>query len=122
MSRRKKDPLRALSAEERAELERLGRSGREPAAVVAHAKAVLAVANGATYTAAARAAGRRGGARAMPLPTWSPASTAKGWRRSICGTAGDPLPAIPASSGSASWPKPSARLRTSPSRPPPGRW
>ena len=31
MSRRKKDPLSALSAEERAELERLGRSGREPA-------------------------------------------------------------------------------------------
>jgi transposase len=61
MSRRQKDPLRALSAEERAELERLGRSGREPAAVVAHAKAVLAVANGATYTAAARAAGRRSG-------------------------------------------------------------
>jgi transposase len=61
MSRRKKDPLRALSAAERAELERLGRSGRAPAAVVAHAKAVLAVANGATYTAAARAAGRRSG-------------------------------------------------------------
>jgi hypothetical protein len=61
MSRRKKDPLRALSAEERAELERLGRSGREPAAVVAHAKAVLAVANGATYTEAATLAGRRSG-------------------------------------------------------------
>jgi transposase len=61
MSRRKKDPLRALSAEERAELERLGRSGREPAAVVAHAKAVLAVANGASYMDAAAAAGRRSG-------------------------------------------------------------
>jgi transposase len=61
MSRRKKDPLRALSAEERAELERLGRSGREPAAVVAHAKAVLAVANGAPYTEAATLAGRRAG-------------------------------------------------------------
>jgi hypothetical protein len=56
MRRRKKDPLRALSAEERAELERLGRAGRESAAVVAHAKAVLAVANSATYSAAARAA------------------------------------------------------------------
>lgn len=61
MSRRKKDPLRALSADERAELERLSRSGREPAAMVAHAKAVLAVANGATSTAAAVAAGRRSG-------------------------------------------------------------
>jgi transposase len=61
MSRRKKDPLRALSAEERAEVERLSRSGRESAAVVAHAKAVLAVANGATYTEAATLAGRRSG-------------------------------------------------------------
>ena len=61
MSRRKKDPLRALSAEERAEVERLSRSGREPAAVVAHAKAALAVANGANYTQAAAAAGRRSG-------------------------------------------------------------
>jgi transposase len=61
MSRRKKDPLRALSTEERAELERLCRSGREPAAVVAHAKVVLAVANGATYTEAATLAGRRSG-------------------------------------------------------------
>ena len=61
MSRRQKDPLRALSAEERTELERLGRSGREPAAVVAHAKAVLAVADGATYTEAATLAGRRSG-------------------------------------------------------------
>jgi hypothetical protein len=48
MSRRKKDPLRALSGDERVELERvemerLSRSGREPAAVVAHAKALLAV-------------------------------------------------------------------------------
>jgi transposase len=61
MSRRKKDPLRALSAEEQTEVERLSRSGREPAAVVAHAKAVLAVANGASYTEAAMAAGRRAG-------------------------------------------------------------
>src|SRR5262249_5639944 len=61
MSRRKKDPLRSLSAEERAELERLSRSAREPAAVVAHAKAVLAVANGGNYNGAAAAAGRRSG-------------------------------------------------------------
>jgi hypothetical protein len=61
MSRRTKDPLRTLSAEERTELERLGRSGRAPAAVVAHATAVLAMANGASDTAAAAAAGRRSG-------------------------------------------------------------
>ena len=69
MSRRKKDPLRTLSVEERAEMERLSRSGREPAAVVAHAKAVLAVANGADYTAAALAAGRRSGDAVAQLVT-----------------------------------------------------
>jgi hypothetical protein len=67
MSRRKKDPLRALSAEDRAELERLGRSSREPAAVVAHAKAVLAVANGAPSSEAATLAGRRAGAAVAQL-------------------------------------------------------
>ena len=61
MSRRKIDPLREVSADERHELERLSRSGREPAAIVARAKAVLAVAHGATYIAAAQAAGRRSG-------------------------------------------------------------
>jgi transposase len=69
MSRRKKDPLRALSGEERAEVERLSRSGREPAAVVAHAKALLAVANGANYTEAASAAGRRSGDAVAHLVT-----------------------------------------------------
>src|SRR5258708_9131374 len=61
MRGRTKDPLRALSAEEQTEVERRSRSGWEPAAVVAHAKAVRAVANGASYTTAARAAGRRSG-------------------------------------------------------------
>jgi transposase len=58
---RQKDPLRALSEDERSVLQHLSRSSREPAAVVARAKAVLAVAAGANYTAAARAAGRRSG-------------------------------------------------------------
>src|SRR5258706_2382486 len=58
---RKKDPLRARSDEERAVLRHVGRSSREAAAVVARAKAVLAVADGATYTQAAQAAGRRSG-------------------------------------------------------------
>jgi hypothetical protein len=61
MSRRQKAPLRVLSADERAEVERLSRSSREPAAVVAHAKAALAVANGASYTQAATLSGRRSG-------------------------------------------------------------
>ena len=58
---RQKDPLRALSDDERAVLRHLSRSSREAAALVARAKAVLAVAEGANYTAAAHAAGRRSG-------------------------------------------------------------
>ncbi len=44
---RQKEPLRALSADERSVLEHVGRSSREAAAVVARAKALLAVADGA---------------------------------------------------------------------------
>src|SRR5260221_13964856 len=58
---RQKEPLRALSDDERAVLVHLSRSAREPAAGVARAKAVVAVADGANYTAAAHAAGRRSG-------------------------------------------------------------
>jgi transposase len=58
---RQKDPLRVLSDDERAVLQHLSRSGSEPAAVVARAKALVAVADGASYTAAAQAAGRRSG-------------------------------------------------------------
>jgi transposase len=58
---RRKAPLRPLSDDERNVLAHLSRSSREPAVVVARAKAVLAVAAGAAYTAAAQAAGRRSG-------------------------------------------------------------
>ncbi len=61
MSRRQKDPLRPLTADEQTQLERLSRSRTEPAATVARAKALLAVAAGQTFTQAARAAGRRSG-------------------------------------------------------------
>jgi hypothetical protein len=56
MTRRQKDPLRALTSEEQAALERLSRSYSEPASQVARAKSLLAVATGQTYTAAAHAA------------------------------------------------------------------
>src|ERR687885_1195398 len=59
MSRRQRDRLRALSADERAELTRLSRSRSAPAAWVARATALLAVADGQSYLAAARQAGRR---------------------------------------------------------------
>ena len=61
MTRRQKDPLRPLTAAEHAALERLSRSHSEPASHVARAKALLAVAAGQPYTAAAHAAGRRSG-------------------------------------------------------------
>ena len=59
MTRRRKDPLRPLTAEEREVLERISRAQSEPASQVARAKSLLAVAGGASYVAAARAAGRR---------------------------------------------------------------
>jgi transposase len=61
MTRRKKDPLRALTDDEYNWLVRVARSQAEPAAHVARAKALLAVASGYSYTDAARAAGRRSG-------------------------------------------------------------
>jgi transposase len=61
MSRRQIEPLRLLSSEERAQLTRVSRADAEPAAVVARAHAVLAVADGQSFTEAARTAGRRSG-------------------------------------------------------------
>jgi transposase len=61
MSRRRKDPLRLLTEEERTCLEQLSRARSAPASHLARAKALLAVADGQTYDAAAIAAGRRSG-------------------------------------------------------------
>src|SRR5215212_5872546 len=61
MSRRQKEPLRALSDEDRMTLLRLSRSRRAPAAQVARATALLAVAEGQSYTVAAKQVGRRNG-------------------------------------------------------------
>jgi transposase len=61
MARQQKQPLRPLTAGERAALQRLARAGSERADRVARAKALLAVADGAGFTEAARAAGMRCG-------------------------------------------------------------
>jgi hypothetical protein len=61
MARHQKEPLRLLTAAERSALETLARAGSERADQVARAKALLAVADGARFTAAARAAGRQSG-------------------------------------------------------------
>ena len=61
MARRQKAPLRRLTPGERAALEGIARAGSERADRVARAKVLLAVADGARLTDAARAAGRRSG-------------------------------------------------------------
>jgi transposase len=61
MSRRQEDPLRPLSDAERQSLSRLSRSASAPAAQVARARALLAVAEGQSYTTAARLVGRHTG-------------------------------------------------------------
>jgi transposase len=61
MSRRKKDPLRPLSDEERDSLSQTSRSQAAAAAEVARAKMLLLVAEGSDYQDAARAAGRKSG-------------------------------------------------------------
>ena len=61
MGRSQVDPLRALTDDERMWLTRLSRARTQPAVHVARATALLAVADGATYTDATRVAGRRSG-------------------------------------------------------------
>jgi hypothetical protein len=61
MVRRQNAPLRPVTADERAALERIVRASSERADRVARAKALLAVADGAAFTVAARTAGRRSG-------------------------------------------------------------
>jgi transposase len=56
-----KNALRPFTSDERSWLEHLSRCQNEPAAAVARAKELLAVAAGYPYTAAARAAGRLSG-------------------------------------------------------------
>jgi hypothetical protein len=62
-----KEPMRPLQSEERASLEALARTGSERADRVARAKALLAVADGAGFAAAARTAGRRSGVAVAQL-------------------------------------------------------
>jgi transposase len=69
MTRRQKDPLRLLSPQEQTSLDRLSRSQTEPASHVARAKALLAVAAGKSYSAAALSAGRRSGDAVAQLVT-----------------------------------------------------
>jgi hypothetical protein len=53
MTRRRKDPLRALTDGERVSLEQLGRAPSAPAGPVARVRALLGVAGGCSYTGGA---------------------------------------------------------------------
>jgi hypothetical protein len=61
MSRRQKEPLRALVREERQWLQRIARSTRESASHVIRATQLLAVAAGQSYTPAAAVSGQKSG-------------------------------------------------------------
>jgi transposase len=61
MTRRQKDPLRPLTQEETNYLQHISRASSAPAALVARAKAILAVADGHSFSSAAQLAGRRSG-------------------------------------------------------------
>ena len=87
MTRRQKDPLRPLSAEERAVLVRISRAQSDPASHV-HAPRRCWVLR--MVRATLRQLRRLVGARKMPCLIWCLVSTAKGWRRSSLGTVGDP--------------------------------
>lgn len=69
MSRRRKDPLRSLTDEEREELTRLSRSHAASAVRVARAVMILAVADGSDYQEAAQSAGRKSGDAVSHLVT-----------------------------------------------------
>ena len=84
MCRPQKDPLRPLSQEERKLLEQLSRSLTMPADQVIHAKEVLAVADGHTFTDAAKPG--RGAKAVMWWPSSLLASIEKDslrWKRAM---------------------------------------
>jgi hypothetical protein len=61
MAQPQKEPLRALSEQEKRELQRLVKASSERVDVMRRAKALLAVANGKTLTEAAHEAGLKSG-------------------------------------------------------------
>lgn len=61
MSRRRKDPLRDLTSDEKHDLESISRARSAPAEAVIRAKILLGVAAGMSYQEAARSAGRKSG-------------------------------------------------------------
>src|SRR5260370_29005536 len=90
MCHQQKAPLRSLSVEERDQLERFSRSLTQAADQVIHAKEVLAVADGHSFTDAAKLAGRTSGEAVSPLP--SPFNSPRPPRLGTPPRVGSPLP------------------------------
>lgn len=89
MSRQQKDPLRALTEEERTWLEQVSRAQSQPASHVARATALLAVAAGHAFTDAATAAGRRSG---DTVAQWVARFNEEGLEALAPGHGGGPVP------------------------------
>jgi hypothetical protein len=118
MSRRRKDPLRTLTDDERQELVRLSHSRTAPAVRVARAVSLLAVAGGSDTN---RRRGRPDARAVTPFPTWSPGSTVRGWRHSTHATAGDTSRPMMTPHATGSYARPHAPRRPRPTVPAPGR-
>lgn len=82
-SRCPKNPLRPLLEEEHRQLIHLSRRQAVPVSQVARAKAVLVVADGGSYTAAARAAGQRSAGGAGRRTGWQSGQPHRRQRRQI---------------------------------------
>jgi len=106
MSRRQVDPLRTLTPEERAELERLGRATAEPAGLVARAKALLGVAGGLSYTVTAPCRVRRSGDGVTKLVGQF---NREGLVALMTRHGGGPVPTYTAVGRRASWPRRAGR-------------
>ena len=119
MTRRQKDPLRPLTDQERnCGSFASARSQAEPAAHVARAKALLAVADGESYTDAAKAAGRRSGDAVSRLVS---RFNREGLAAIEPRHGGGPPTIYAEPSASASWPRCAADHTERRTAPPPGR-
>jgi transposase-like protein len=117
MSRHRKDPLRPLTADERTELTRLSRSQSAPAAEVDRARALLTIADGASYTAAAHLVGRR---HNETISAWISRFNRDGLAAVRPPMAADRGSAMAPRSSSASWPSGRALHTASRTALPPG--
>ena len=117
MSRHQKDPLRSRTADERKELTGLSRSLSAPAAQVERARVLLAIADGASYTAAAHQVGRR---HNETISAWVSRFNREGHAAVRPGHGGGRGSAMALTRSNAFWPNGPARPSASRTARPPG--